>query len=474
MAAIYFISLGCPKNRVDTEVMVGVAELHGYRNTNDPTQAEVIVVNTCGFIGAARRESIAAILEMAEHKQSGHCRRLVVTGCLAQAHAEELARELPEVDHFMGSSDMLKLATVLKGDAQRLLVGDPSSWIVDASTPRTLSSSSASAYVKIAEGCNRRCSFCIIPQLRGKQRSRPLEDVVDEVKRLVDQGVVEVNLVSQDTVAYGRDASEGAADLAQLVQRVADVAGLRWLRIFYLYPEALNEQLIDLLADHPTVLPYVDMPLQHAADAMLRRMRRGHDGRMIRRLVEQLRERVDALTFRAAFIVGHPGESKQEYEQLRELIEWARFEHVGLFRYSDEESSHSYSLPDKVSPLVTANRFRQLAAICRRIAREQNARLVGNRLEVLVEGVSDEHEAVEMGRHRGQAPEIDGQVYLTGTEQLAVLPRPGQLIEVEITQSSDFDLAAEVTRGPDVDIATRPAGRVSLTVIGADNRGLDP
>jgi len=471
MGAIYFISLGCPKNRVDTEVMLGVAQTCGYRHTNEPAEADVIVVNTCGFIGPAKRESIAAILEMAAHKQDGRCRQLVVTGCLAQAHAEEMASELPEVDHFLGSSDMLELATVLKGNARRLLVGEPSNWIIDATTPRTLSSSPASAYVKIAEGCNRKCSFCIIPELRGKQRSRPVQDVVDEVERLVDRGVVEVNLISQDTVSYGRDLGQAKADLASLIQRVADVEGLRWLRIFYLYPDKISEPLIELLAHHPTVLPYVDMPLQHAATTMLRRMKRGHDGATIRRLIEQLRASIDGLTFRTAFIVGHPGESQQEYEQLRELIEWARFERVGLFRYSDEEACHSYSLPDKISPLVAANRFRQLAAIGRRIAREQNAGLVGSNLEVLVEGVSDEHDAVLMGRHGGQAPEIDGQVYLTGTEQLSVLPAAGQLIEVEVTQSSDFDLAAEVTKVPK---PTRTAGkRVALPVIGADNRGLD-
>ncbi len=306
------------------------------------------MVNTCGFIDAAKKESIDTILELAEHKQSGRCEKLVVAGCLSQRYPEELSEGMPEVDHFLGSSDMLKLEGVLGGRAERVLVGNPADWVVGAADPRRLSTRGASAYVKLAEGCNRSCSFCVIPELRGKQRSRTPSDIVDEVRRLADAGVLEVNLVSQDTVAYGRDLADGSG-LADTVARIADVPGLRWVRLHYLYPEKLDDALIDLLAEHPRVVPYVDMPLQHAADAMLRRMHRGHGGARLRELVERLRARVPGLVFRTAFIVGHPGETDAEFDELCEFVEWAQFDRVGVFRYSDEPSAHSFELDGKVA-----------------------------------------------------------------------------------------------------------------------------
>ena len=468
---IHFVSLGCPKNRVDSEVMLGVAQQAGYRHTGDPGEAEVIVVNTCGFIDQAKKESIDTILEMADFKEAGRCSRLVVAGCLSQRHPDEMAAELPEVDHFLGSSDMLELGEVLSGGAQRMLVGNPADWVVGADTPRQLSSSPGSAYVKIAEGCNRTCSFCVIPELRGKQRSRHPDDVVREVEQLVARGVREVNLVSQDTVAYGRDL-DGGIRLADVVERVAEVAGLRWLRLFYLYPEKLDDRLIALLGQHPVVLPYVDMPLQHAADGMLRRMKRGHGGERLRKVVARLREAVDGLTFRTAFIVGHPGETDAEFDELLEFVRWASFDRVGVFRYSDEESAASHQLEGKVAEDVAARRYEQLMTMAKRIARENNERLVGRTLEVLVEGVSDEHELVLMGRHGGQAPEIDGQVYLSGTEMLEAPLSAGQMVEVAVTQSSDYDLAGEVLGlVGDAPQGTGPR-RVSLRVLSSDNRSL--
>src|SRR5688572_12277281 len=245
-STIHFVSLGCPKNRVDSEVMLGVAERAGYRHVDDASDASVIVVNTCGFIDAAKQESIATILELAEQKRVGRCEKLVVAGCLSQRHPDELARELPEVDHLLGSSDMLKLERVLGGNAPRLMVGNPADWVVGATDPRRVSTRGRSAYVKIAEGCNRSCSFCVIPELRGKQRSREADDVVREVERLASAGVLEINLVSQDTVSYGRDLKNGA-ELAKLVERVADVPGVRWVRLFYLYPEKLDDALLALI-----------------------------------------------------------------------------------------------------------------------------------------------------------------------------------------------------------------------------------
>jgi len=466
---IHFVSLGCPKNRVDSEVMLGVAEKEGFSHVDDPASAEVIVVNTCGFIDAAKKESIDTILEMADHKQSGACRRLVVAGCLSQRHPEELAAGLPEVDHFLGSSDMLGLGSVLRGASERIAVGNPADWLVAAETPRTLSSRQGSAYVKIAEGCNRNCSFCVIPDLRGKQRSRSVDDVVREVEELVRRGVKEVNLVSQDTIAFGRDLpAVERPDLAELVRRVADVPGLAWTRIFYLYPEKLSPDLVELLAHHPKVLPYVDMPLQHAADGMLRRMKRGHGGQRLRDLVSELREKVPELTFRTAFIVGHPGETAAEFDELCEFVAWANFDRVGVFRYSDEESCASHALEGKVPKRTAESRYKKLMAMAQRIARDKNQALVGKTVEVLVEGESDEHESVLMGRHGGQAPEIDGQVYLTGTENLPELPRAGELVEVRITQASDYDLAGEVVRMPE-----RSEGaprRVGLRMLPTDQR----
>jgi len=438
MKTVHFVSLGCPKNRVDSEVMLGTAQAEGFEHTSDASLAEVIVVNTCGFIDAAKKESIDTILEMAEYKQSGACKKLVVTGCLSQRYGAELAADMPEVDHFLGSSDMPKIRHVLTEPAERMLIGNPADWVVSAQEPRTVSTRGASAYVKIAEGCNRSCSFCVIPKLRGKQRSRPIEDIVREVEQLVSQGILEVNLVSQDTVAYGRDGDRGE-NLTALVRRVADVPGLRWLRLFYLYPESLDDGLIELIAQHPTVLPYVDMPLQHAADGMLRRMRRGHGGKRLYDLVERLRKNVSDLTFRTAFIVGHPGETETEFEELLTFVKWAAFERIGVFRYSDESECLSNTFEGKVTAQDSYQRARKLMALGRRISRQKNRELVGKRMQVLVEGASEESELVMVGRHRGQAPEIDGTVFLSGE-----LAQPGTLVDVTVSQATDYDLLGDI------------------------------
>lgn len=460
---IHFVSLGCPKNRVDTEVMLGVAENAGFAHVADPEDASVIVVNTCGFIGEAKKESIETIFELARLKENGSCEKLVVAGCLSQRHPVELAAEMPEVDHFLGSSDMLKLGKVLGGDAERMLVGTPADWLIGAETPRRLSSRPGSAYVKIAEGCNRTCSFCVIPELRGKQRSRLADDVVREVEVLAASGVKEINLVSQDTVSYGRDL-DGRPKLAELVRRVAEVRGVEWARLFYLYPETLDDEIIELLGQHPKVVPYVDMPLQHAADGMLRRMRRGHGGARLRKVVSTLRDRVPGLTFRTAFIVGHPGETDAEFAELLDFVKWAEFDRVGVFRYSDEESARSFALEGKVSSKVAATRYRKLMQLQRGIAHRKALALVGSELDVLVEGVSDEHEYVLMGRHRGQAPDIDGQVYLSGGEAAA-----GEMRRVEISQASDYDLVGELLDGEPRPVA-ETRRRVQLRVLPTDGR----
>jgi ribosomal protein S12 methylthiotransferase len=441
---IHFVSLGCPKNRVDSEVMLGVAERAGFDHVSDPEQANVIVVNTCGFIDAAKQESIDTILALSQHKgEGGNCERLVVSGCLSQRYPEELARDLPEVDHFLGSSDMLKLETVLKGNAERILVGNPADWVVSATDPRRISTRGRSAYVKIAEGCNRTCAFCVIPELRGKQRSRQPDDIVREVEELAARGILEVNLVSQDTIAYGRDLDERSS-LAALVRRIADVPGLRWVRLFYLYPEKMDDELIELIATHPKIVKYVDMPLQHAADGMLRRMRRGHGGKRLYDLVERLRSRIPNLVFRTAFIVGHPGETEEEYEELLAFIRFAEFDRVGVFQYSDEPSARAFKLEDKVPPKVAAARAKKLMSVQRKISQKKLKGFVGRELEVLVEGPSEENELVMVGRHPGQAPDIDGVVYLSGGPT-GIEARPGELRTVRIESVTDYDLLGELT-----------------------------
>ncbi len=437
--SIHFISLGCPKNRVDTEVMLGVSADEGVTLVGDPSDADVIVVNTCGFIGAAKEESIDTILEMSRYREAGSCSKLVVTGCLSQRYPEELAEEMPEVDHFLGSSDGFRLRDVLQGTEERLLVGNPADFLMRASDPRRLSLRSHSAYVKIAEGCNRTCSFCAIPAIRGKQRSRSIADVVREVERLASEGTVEVNLVSQDTIGYGRDLKDRPR-LAELTRAVADVDGIRWVRLHYLYPEALRPDLLDVISGLPKVLPYIDMPLQHAADAMLRRMRRGHGGDRLYQVVERLRRQLpDDMVFRTTFIVGHPGETDQDFEDLLTFVRWAEFDHVGVFLYSHEEGTKSGEMDDLVSDRVARQRRKRLMAVQRRISRKKLRARVGTRVEVLVDGVSAESDLLLEGRWWGQAPEVDGKVHLANGEA-----RPGELRVAEVTGAADYDLVADL------------------------------
>jgi ribosomal protein S12 methylthiotransferase len=437
---IHFVSLGCPKNRVDTEVMLGVSGIEGFRCVPDAADAEVIVVNTCGFIGPAKEESIDTILAMSQLKEAGSCQTLVVAGCLSQRYPEQLAAEMPEVDHFLGTSDMLKLKGVLEapGNAPRMLVGNPAEHTLRASDPRVPSQGAHSVYVKIAEGCNRSCAFCAIPSFRGKQRSRSIDDLVLECEQLIAGGAAELNLISQDTISFGRDRKDGS-DLATLVRRVADLPGARWVRLFYLYPETLKDELVELIAHHPKVLPYVDMPLQHASDRMLKKMRRGHGLDRQRRVVERLRESVPDLVFRTAFIVGHPGESDADFDELRAFVEWAEFDRVGVFRFSPEEDTPSGRMDEIVPAKIAAARVRKLVATQRPISRRKTRALIGREVEVLVEGGSEESEFLLRGRWWGQAPEIDGEVHLAnGTA------RTGEIRKALITAAADHDLVADL------------------------------
>lgn len=435
---IHFVSLGCAKNRVDTEVMLGVSDEQGFQLVADPAEADVIVVNTCGFITSAKEESIEAIVEMGQLKEQGACRTLVVAGCLSQRYADELALELPEVDHFLGSSDMLRLGEVLGGGSARMLVGDPANWLPRSSDPRRLSQSAFSAYLKIGEGCDRTCSFCAIPSIRGRQRSRSIDDLVLEARSLAESGVVELNLVSQDTIAYGRDQHDRPS-LAKAVAALTEVEGIAWIRLHYLYPEKLDPALIELLADHPKVLPYIDMPLQHVSDPMLRRMRRGHGGERIYRVVDRLREALPELVFRSTFLVGHPGESESDFEELCKFVRWAELDHLGAFAYSEEEGTRSAEMDDAVAPEVAEERLAELMELQRPVSRARLRSRIGQEVDVLVEGLSEESELLLQGRTWGQAPEVDGVVLLANGEA-----RPGTIRRALIRDAGDYDLVGDL------------------------------
>jgi len=439
---VYFVSLGCPKNRVDTEVMLGLTDQAGFEITRAPEDAEVIVVNTCGFIGDAKEESIDTILEMAKFKEDGKCKRLVVTGCLSQRYTGDLSRDLPEVDHFLGSGDVNKIVGTLRGEAPRDGVSMDPAYLYDDVTPRLQSLPAYTAYVKIAEGCDRPCSFCIIPKLRGGQRSRSPESVEREVRELVANGAVEINLVAQDLTTYGDDLA-GAGNLAQLVRRLARTDGLNWLRLHYAYPTATTDELLAAIAEEPRVAKYIDMPLQHVDDDILKKMRRGHVGKTSRALVKKIRERIPGVTLRTTFIVGHPGETEAAFQNLCEFVEEAEFDRVGVFTYSVEEGTHSATLDDRVPARTMERRRRDLMRLQRKISRKKMKAMVGRDLQVLVEGPSEESEYLSVGRHQGQAPEIDGSVFLALADGIKT-PRAGDLVRAKVTAFADYDLSATV------------------------------
>lgn len=442
---VFFVSLGCPKNRVDTEVMLGHVDRAGYRIVQAPEDADVIVVNTCGFIDAAKEESVDTILEMAEYKKQG-CESLVVTGCLTQRYPDELAKEIPEIDHILGSADFARIAGALGRRERASLpvplpvidVSETPRDLYDHRTPRMLTGARHSAYVKIAEGCDRPCAFCIIPKLRGPQRSRGVDSVVAEVADLVARGTREINLIAQDLTRYGADLPERPT-LAQLLRRVARVPGVRWVRLHYTYPSAFTDELIDVIASEPTVAKYIDVPLQHIDDEVLKRMRRGHSARVIREMIDKVRSRIDGLVLRTTFLVGHPGETDEAFARLLDFVQEARFERVGAFTFSREPGTVSAMLPHRVPEEVAEERRDQLMAAQAEISRAHNEALIGTEIEVMVDGISDESELLLQGRWYGQAPEIDGSVYLAdGTA------RAGDFVRARVTDCADYDLAASI------------------------------
>ncbi|HTS83344.1 MAG TPA: 30S ribosomal protein S12 methylthiotransferase RimO [Myxococcaceae bacterium] len=443
-------TLGCPKNRVDSEVMLGTLGARGYRLVERPEDASVIVVNTCAFIGPAKQESVDTILELAELKKTGRCSTLVVTGCLSQRYGPELAKEMPEVDHFLGTGAYVQIGDLLAAEAApRQVIPDPH-YVHDARTPKVNSSPKWTAYLKISEGCDNACAFCIIPTLRGAQRSRPIDDLVAEARTLAASGVRELNLVAQDLTAYGHDLS-GRPQLHQLLEALCTV-DVRWIRLHYAYPRVFPDALIEVMAREPKIAKYLDMPLQHASDRLLRSMRRGRDSAFLVALLAKLRARIPGLTFRTSLIAGLPGESEEDFALLKEFVRTQRFERMGCFQYSDEEGTAAHDFPDKVPQKVIERRWREIMAVQKRINREQNRALIGQRLEVLVEGPSPESEHLLVGRHEGQAPDIDGVVYINDG-----FGYPGEFVTVEVTEAHDYDLVGRVVDRPERRPATARA-----------------
>jgi ribosomal protein S12 methylthiotransferase len=461
---IGFVSLGCPKNLVDSEVMLGFAQQAGHTLTSDPSEADVLVVNTCAFIDSAKQESIDAILEMAAHKRD-RAARLVVTGCLAERYREQLRREIPEIDVVLGTNDVPDIVRALEGSAPgpkaggltSAATGGPATpvrlfrrredanaaplptYIYDADTPRILTTPRHYAYMKVAEGCDYKCAFCIIPTLRGAYRSRPIESLVDEANRLAQRGVRELILISQDTTFYGVDRGERGA-LARLLRGLNGVQGLEWIRLLYLYPTTIDDEVLHAMAGCEKVCKYVDLPLQHASAAVLKRMKRPGTGATYRRLLDRIRARVPRVTLRTTFIVGFPGETDAEFAELQRFVRDQQFDHVGVFTYSHEEGTTAYAMPDDVPAPVKAARQRSLMKTQRALVGRRNRRRIGERVRLVVDGVASEHQFVLQGRTEGQAPEIDSVVYLSECDPSALAP--GSLVGAEIVGARDYDLVA--------------------------------
>ncbi len=438
---VHVISLGCPKNRVDSEHMVGQLLAEDHVLVDDPAQAEVIVVNTCSFIQPATEESIDTVLEMAGYKHTGRCEKLVVTGCMVQRYGVSLEGELPEVDHFLGTGEEHRLAEVLKrrdGSGPKSHVDLPL-YLPDELAPRVNSWSACSAYLKISEGCDHRCAFCIIPTLRGKLRSRTIPSLVTEARGLAAQGVRELNLVSQDSTAYGKDL-EGGGGVGALLQALSEVDGIEWLRLHYAYPHGLPTGLLEQLANNPKVCRYLDIPLQHASGPVLKAMRRGVTREGQERILERIRKHVPGISLRTTFIVGFPGETDEDFRVLCDFVQDQAFDHVGVFTYHQEDGTPAATLPGQVPDELKAARRDELMKIQRKISRKRMKSLVGTTTEVLIEGVSEESDLLLRGRTRIQAPDVDGQVYVANAP---IGTAVGQILRVKITQAADYDLVGE-------------------------------
>ncbi len=437
------ISLGCAKNLVDTEIALGYLQEADYEIVSQPGEAQILIVNTCGFIEAAKEESINAILEMVEYKTKGVCRGLIVMGCLSQRYKDELWREIPEIDGLIGISEMAMLPQII----DRVLLGhrvlniSKEYFSYDGpNIPRVVSTGNHSAYLKIAEGCNHRCAFCIIPQIRGAYRSRQPKSIIEEAAKLSLNGIKELNLIAQDTTRYGMDL-EKKSSLARLLASLVDL-DIPWIRVLYTYPTFLSDEIIELMVKHNNLLSYIDLPLQHASGSILRAMRRPGDYTTYLNLIEKLRQRIPNVALRSSFIVGFPGETETDFNQLLEFLSIAKFQHCGIFQFSPEEGTAAFSMPNQVSIETSQRRYHEAMELQQKISFEHQKKLIGRKLEVLVEGRSKESDLVLVGRHRHQALDVDGLVYM-GNRKVEI----GDLVKVEITQAHPYDLAGEIIEG---------------------------
>jgi ribosomal protein S12 methylthiotransferase len=445
MKKVGFISLGCPKNLVDSEVMMGRLKHEGYELTSNAAEADTLVVNTCGFIDAAKKESIDAILEAARLKSEGKCERLIVAGCLVERYRDELRAEMPEVDAFIGTSqinDITKAADPRVNTRQLPVLplgNQTATYLYDESTPRVLATPGHFAYVKIAEGCDRPCAFCFIPQMRGHFRSRRFGSVVSEAKKLAAAGVKELVLVAQDSSRYGEDLGEQDA-LAHLMRELCRLDGVEWVRVMYTYPTHISDSFLDVLASEPKAVKYLDMPLQHASQNVLRLMKRGGNRASLERLIERVRTRVPGIAVRTTFIAGFPGETEEDFAELQAFIE---FDRVGVFTYSDEEGTAAFDLPGKVDAKVARGRRAKLMRAQSRISLKKNRARVGSVVRVLFEGVSEETDLLWQGRMETQAPDIDGCVLINDAPE-GFAPEPGQFVNVELTEAQQYDLVGRI------------------------------
>lgn len=440
------VSLGCPKNLVDSETMLGLIHEENYEITNDPSEAEIIIVNTCGFIESAKEESINTILQMAEYKKSGSCKYIIVTGCLSQRYAEELFNELPEADAIAGVEVYDEIGSIIKRvmNGERFIMLERSKPDViytskETFLPRILTTPSYTAYLKIAEGCDNCCSYCAIPKIRGPYRSKPMEQVLKEAKALADNGVKELIVVAQDTTRYGEDLPGGKLLLADLLKELNKIESLKWIRVMYCYPNNFTDELIETFASLDKVCKYVDLPLQHASNRLLTSMNRYDTREEVETLLAKLRKRIPGIVIRTTFIVGFPGETDADFEELKEFVEQQRFENAGVFAYSQEEGTVAGAMPNQIPDEIKQERYHELMALQAQISEEIHKDTEGQTLEVLVEGIEEDGSDLHYGRSYREAPDIDGLVFIENPGDI----KPGCFVKVNILQGFTYESVGE-------------------------------
>ena len=435
------ISLGCSKNLVDSENFIGIlVNKKGFEVTSELNEADMIIVNTCGFIGDAKKESIETILEVSELKETGNLKKIIVTGCLAQRYAKEILKELPEVDAVIGTGEIDKIEKVVDEILNDKHPVETSSmdFLANANTDRILTTASHTAYLKISEGCDRRCTYCIIPQLRGRLRSRTIEDILVEANNLVKSGVRELNLLSQETTEYGIDLYKEKS-LAKLMKKLVKIEDLKWLRTYYMYPDSVTDELIQVMKTEDKICKYFDIPIQHVSDSILQNMGRAKTGAHLKEILYRIRKEIPNATFRTSVIVGFPGETQENFEELRDFLEEFQFDYVGVFKYSREEDTKAYDMDNQVPEEIKEERWVELTNLQSKIAENKNRAMLGQTVEVMIDGVSTESEYLLEGRTKGQALEIDGKVLTNdGTA------KPGEIVKVKLEQNFDYDFIGPI------------------------------